>query len=124
MRREAFTPEQLQQAWLSYIDQNPHEKLVVSSMRGARLQPADNAIVNVLVEGQAQLESIDSVKSKLISHLRDAVNNDMLALELKVAPTEGGEDLRILTPREVVEDIKQRRPEFIPFIETFQLGLA
>ena len=124
VRREAFTPEQLQQAWLSYIDQNPHEKLVVSSMRGARLQPADNAIVNVLVEGQAQLESIDSVKSKLISHLRDAVNNDMLALELKVAPTEGGEDLRILTPREVVEDIKQRRPEFIPFIETFQLGLA
>lgn len=110
------------QAWQAYIDQNPHEILTISSMRTAQLQQAGEALYDVFVEGKAQIESIESNKSKIMTHLRDAVGNDMLALELKVRPTT--EDHRILTPREVVEDIKQRRPDFVPFIENFQLGLA
>ena len=122
LRNNPFTIQQLMEAWQAYIDQNPHEILTISSMRTAQLQQAGEALYDVFVEGKAQIESIESNKSKIMTHLRDAVGNDMLALELKVRPTT--EDHRILTPREVVEDIKQRRPDFVPFIENFQLGLA
>ena len=122
VRRQPFDLQQLQQAWQSYIDQNPHEKVIISSMRTAHLQPAGDAVYNVYLEGQAQIESIESNKLKIMTHLRDAVSNDMLALNLMVRPTT--DDHRILTPREVVEDIKQRRPDFVPFIKDFQLGLA
>ena len=121
-RREPFTVQQLQQAWQAYIDQNPHEKVTISSMRTARLQQVSDTVYDVYVEGQPQVESIESHKTKIMTHLRQALNNDMLALELKIQTT--GEDHRILTPREVVEDIKSRHPDFVPFIKQFQLSLA
>ena len=122
IRREPFSAEQLQKAWQGYIDQNPHEKVIISSMRTARLQQVNDTLYEVTVEGQAQVESIESNKTKIMTYLRDAVHNDMLAIDIKVSQSK--EDHRILTPREVVEDIKQRRPDFVPFIESFQLGLA
>ena len=121
-RREAFTPEQLQQAWQGYIDLNPHEKVTISSMRTAQLRQVNETTYEVIVEGQAQAESFEGSKTKIMKHLRDALHNDMIALDIKVS--ESQEDHRIFTPREVVEDIKQRRPDFVPFIESFQLGLA
>ena len=121
-RRDVFTPEQFQQAWLSYIQQNPQEKVTISSMRTAQLRQVNETTYEVIVEGQAQAESFESSKTKIMKHLRDALHNDMLALDIKVS--ESQEDHRIFTPREVVEDIKQRRPDFVPFIESFQLGLA
>ena len=122
IRREPFSAEQLQKAWQGYIDQNPHEKVIISSMRTARLRQVNDTLYEVTVEGQAQVESIESNKTKIMTYLRDAVLNDMLAIDIKVSQSK--EDHRILTPREVVEDIKQRRPDFVPFIESFQLGLA
>ncbi|MBQ9820853.1 MAG: hypothetical protein IJM58_01900, partial [Muribaculaceae bacterium] len=122
IRREPFSAEQLQKAWQGYIDQNPHEKVIISSMRTARLRQVNDTLYEVTVEGQAQVESIESNKTKIMTYLRDAVHNDMLAIDIKVSQSK--EDHRILTPREVVEDIKQRRPDFVPFIESFQLGLA
>lgn len=91
-------------------------------MRTARLQQVSDTVYEVYVEGQPQVESIESHKTKIMTHLRQALNNDMLALELKIQTT--GEDHRILTPREVVEDIKSRHPDFVPFIKQFQLSLA
>jgi DNA polymerase-3 subunit gamma/tau len=122
IRREPFSAEQLQKAWQGYIGQNPHEKVIISSMRTARLRQVNDTLYEVTVEGQAQVESIESNKTKIMTYLRDAVHNDMLAIDIKVSQSK--EDHRILTPREVVEDIKQRRPDFVPFIESFQLGLA
>ena len=122
VRREPFTAQQLHEAWQSYISANPHEMLTISSMRTAQLEPMSDTVYAVYVESKAQVESIESSKSKIMPHLRNAVKNDMLALELKVRPSTV--EHRILTPREVVEDIKQRRPDFIPFIKEFQLGLA
>ena len=122
VRREPFTAQQLHEAWQSYINANPHEMLTISSMRTAQLEPMSDTVYAVYVESKAQVESIESSKSKIMPHLRNAVKNDMLALELKVRPSTV--EHRILTPREVVEDIKQRRPDFIPFIKEFQLGLA
>ena len=122
IRRESFSAEQLQKAWQGYISQNPHEKVIISSMRTARLRQVNDTLYEVTVEGQAQVESIESNKTKIMTYLRDAVHNDMLAIDIKVSQSK--EDHRILTPREVVEDIKQRRPDFVPFIESFQLGLA
>ena len=122
VRRKPFTAQQLHEAWQSYINANPHEMLTISSMRTAQLEPMSDTVYAVYVESKAQVESIESSKSKIMPHLRNAVKNDMLALELKVRPSTV--EHRILTPREVVEDIKQRRPDFIPFIKEFQLGLA
>lgn len=122
IHREPFSAEQLQEAWQNYIEQNPHEKVIISSMRTAQLRQVNDTLYEVTVEGQAQVESIESNKTKIMTYLREAVHNDMLALDIKVSLSK--EDHRIYTPREVVEDIKKRRADFVPFIEAFQLGLA
>ena len=122
LRREDFTPQQLQAAWQDYIAQHPHEQVVISSMRTAQLNKVNDTLYEVTVAGQAQSESITSNKNKIMTFLRNAVGNDMLALDIKL--TEDISEHRIWTPREIVEGIKQHNSHFVPFIESFQLGLA
>ena len=55
--------------------------------------------------------------------LCDAVKNDSLMLDVKVSEVPI-DTPKILSPREVVEQIKQHNPNFTHFIKDFDLGLA
>ena len=55
--------------------------------------------------------------------LSDAVKNDRLMLDVKVSEVPI-DTPKILSPREVVEQIKQHNPNFTQFLKDFDLGLA
>ena len=55
--------------------------------------------------------------------LTDAVKNDRLTLDVNLSDVPM-DTPKILSPREVVEQIKQHNPNFTQFLKDFDLGLA
>lgn len=122
VRREPFTPQQMLNAWNVYIAEHPHEHVVVNTMRMAQPQRINDTLYQIEVQNPSQVQFLETAMSSLLSSLRNAVKNDMLALDVKIA--KGGPAPKIWTPREVVEEIQQHNPAFTQFIKDYQLGLA
>ncbi len=123
VKREPFTQEQLLVAWNDYIAANPHEQVLVNTMRMSEPQRVNDTLYRITVENQAQVEFFEASKGKLMEFLHNNLRNDMLAIEVAISDTTS--EHRIWTPREVVEDLRERLGEpFNNFIKEFGLNLA
>jgi hypothetical protein len=123
-RTQPFTAEQLQAAWQGYIDEHPQERAMVTTMSYALPQRADSDEHYVMTVGSpAEQKNVEEHKEALVRFLCDAVKNDQLSLDIKVSETPINSP-KILSPREVVEEIKQHNPKFAQFLKDFDLGLA
>ena len=124
-RVQPFTPEQLQAAWQGYIDQHPQERALCTTMSYAVPQPTtDDAEHYVMTVGSpTEQKNVEEYKESLMRFLCDALNNDRFVLDIKVSDVPI-DTPKILSPREVVEQIKQHNPNFTQFLKDFDLGLA
>ena len=122
VRRVDFDEKQLLVAWQQYIDAHPHEQVIINTMLMATPQKVNDTLYEIYVENQGQVQFMESRKASIMQFLRDAVKNDMLAIDIKV--NEGISEKRIWTPREVVDGLKQNNPKFTTFLKDFGLGLA
>ena len=77
----------------------------------------------MVVGSPNELKNVEEHKTELLKYLSDAVKNDDLALDVKVSEVPI-DTPKILSPREVVEQIKQNNPNFTQFLKDFDLGLA
>ena len=125
LRSEAFTAEQLQQAWEDYIEQHPQEKALLATMSYAKPQPEGEGGEHyvVTVASPTELKNVEEHKEELMKFLSDAVKNDRLTLDARVSDVPM-DTPKILSPREVVEQIRQHNPNFNQFLKDFDLGLA
>ncbi len=121
-RSEPFTEQQLLAAWKHYIDTHPQEKLVTGTMVMAKPKKVSDTLYEIEVASPGQKEFFENSKQDILESLRTAVQNDALTIEVSVS--ENLTTHRIMTPREVVEEIKQHNARFTEFLKTFQLGLA
>ncbi len=119
---QPFTAEQLQQAWRDFIADNPQEQILITTMRMAIPTPIDDTRYQVAFEGQGQVETFNAHQAKLLEYLRKRVSNNNLAINVIITETPSAP--RRLSPREVVEQMKQRNPEFNQMLVDYQLGLA
>ena len=123
-RTQPFTAEQMLAAWQNYIDQHPQERALCTTMSYALPQPGDNEEHYVMVVGSpAEQKSVEEHKASLVQFLCNDLKNDRLTLDIKVSEVPI-DTPKILSPREVVEQIKQHNPEFTRFLKDFDLGLA
>ncbi len=123
-RTQPFTEEQLMAAWNRYIDEHPQERALVTTMSYAHPQRGENETRYLMVVGSPnELKNVEEHKTELLKYLCDAVKNDDLALDVKISK-EPIDTPKILSPREVVEQIKQNNPNFTQFLKDFDLGLA
>ena len=123
-RTQPFTAEQLQVAWQNYIDQHPQERALCTTMSYALPQQGDSAEHYVMMVGSpTEQKNVEEHKDSLMKFLCDAVNNDRFTLDVKVSEVPI-DTPKILSPREVVEQIKQHNPNFTQFLKDFELGLA
>ncbi len=125
LRTQAFTADQLQTAWQAYIDQHPQERALCTTMSYALPKAeGDNAEHYVMtVASPTEQKNVEEHKEALLQFLSDAVKNDRLVLDVKVSDVPM-DTPKILSPREVVEQIKQHNPNFTQFLKDFDLGLA
>lgn len=123
-RTQPFTGEQLLAAWNDYIEEHPQERALVTTMSYAKPQQGDGEEHYVMIVGSpTEQKNVEEHKEAIVRFLCDAVQNDRLSLDVKVSETPI-DTPKILSPREVVEEIKQHNPEFNQFLKDFNLGLA
>ena len=96
-RTQPFTAEQLLESWHAYIDQHPQERALVTTMNYAAPQRVDSDEHYEMVVGSPTEKNVSE---------------------------EPIETPKILSPREVVEQIKSHNPGFNQFLKDFELGLA
>ncbi|MBR4829507.1 MAG: DNA polymerase III subunit gamma/tau [Muribaculaceae bacterium] len=123
-RTTPFTSEQLLSAWQGYILQHPQEKALVTTMSYALPQQGDRYDHYVMTVGSpTEQRNVEEHKTALMKYLCDEVQNDNFSLDVKVSETPI-ETPKILSPREIVEQIRQHNPNFNQFLKDFDLGLA
>ncbi|MBQ6279157.1 MAG: DNA polymerase III subunit gamma/tau [Muribaculaceae bacterium] len=122
VRTNAFTPEAFVAAWNSYIEQNPGEIILLSAMRNSHPQKVNDTTYQIEVDNNAQVEAISSNMNKLMQFLRNAVGNDMVALDIKLS--ERGVSAMAKTDREIIEEMRDRNPQFAQMIKDFKLSMA
>ena len=59
--------------------------------------------------------------TKLMQFLRNAVGNDMVALDIKLS--ERDVSAMAKTDREIIEDMRNRNPQFAQMIKDFKLSM-
>ena len=121
-RNNEFSLQQLLGAWQRFIDEHPHEKVIINTMRVAQPQRVNETLYEIYVENQGQVEFFNSHRSEIITFLRDAVQNDMLAIDVKIR--EGGPAPKIWSPRDIVDDMRRKNSAVTTLIRDFELGLA
>ena len=77
----------------------------------------------MVVGSPTEKNHVEEHKAELMSFLSNALNNDRIVLDVKVSEVPI-ETPKILSPREVVEQIKSHNPGFNQFLKDFELGLA
>ena len=124
LRSKEFTFEQLQEAWQGYMMEHPQERALVTTMSYALPQVGSDAEHYVMTVGSpTEQKNVEEHKAELLKFLSDALQNDRINLDVKVSEVPI-DTPKILSPREVVEQIKQHNPNFTQFLKDFDLGLA
>ena len=122
VRREPFTDDQLAAAWQDYIKAHPSEHVIISAMQMATPVKIGDNQYSVAVANVMQQNFMNDSKHKWLSSLRDALRNDMLAIDVTVA--ESAPEPAILSPRELANDMAQRLPQFRALVDDFGLRLS
>ena len=121
-RSTPFTAQQLLEAWNSYIKQHPEEKVIINTMRNSLPQRITDDQYQIEVDNDAQVEFMEDSMRNLLTFLRNAVSNDMLAIDVKLR--KGGPRPTVLTDREIVENLRKSNPDFNQFIKDFELSMS
>ncbi len=124
-RTEPFTVTRLHEVWQEYIEQHPQEKALMTTMSYALPQPVGDGgeHFEMIVASPTEQKNVEEHREGLMRFLCNAVKNDRLVLDVKVSEVPI-DTPKILSPREVVEQIKEHNPNFTQFLKDFDLGLA
>ena len=121
-RTTPFDEQALYAAWQQFIDEHPREQIIVNTMRCSLPRKINDTLYEIEVENQVQVESFNAHRMNIMAYMRDRVQNDMLAIEIKMNPNI--EKPKFWTPQEIVASIKENNPYFDQFIDEFDLALA
>ena len=121
-RENAYTDEELYAAWQQFIDEHPREQIIINTMRCSLPRKIGENHYEIEVENQVQVESFNAHKMNIMSYMRDKVNNDMLAIDVKMNPYI--ERPKFWTPQEIVAAIREYNPYMDKFIDDFDLVLG
>ncbi|MGN1245787.1 MAG: DNA polymerase III subunit gamma/tau [Muribaculaceae bacterium] len=121
-RNSPFTEQQMLAAWQRFITEHPHEKVIINTMRMSQPKRVNDTLYEIFVENQGQVEFFNTHRTEIIEYLRNAVSNDMLAINVNIR--QGGPAPKIWSPREVVDDMCKQNDAVVTLIRDFELGLA
>ena len=121
-RNSTFTEQQMLAAWQRFITEHPHEKVIINTMRMSQPKRVNDTLYEIYVENQGQVEFFNTHRTEIVEYLRNAVSNDMLAINVNIR--EGGSAPKIWSPREVVDDMCKQNEAVVNLIRDFELGLA
>ena len=121
-KHQAFTDQQLLDVWQDYIVKHPHEHLVINTMRTSKPRRTTDTQLEISVQNAGQVSFMNNALPHILDFVRKALSNDDIGLT--VVLDESMPAPKIMTERELIEDIKTRHPEFNDMLDDFKLTLA
>ncbi len=117
---EPFTDEALKQAWLTFGDKYPTEKILINTMRAGEPQPLGNGMYQVMVETDIQADLLAQFMRDITCHCRNAVKNSSVTFSVKV--NEGVPSPHVWNEREVLAHMLEK-PAVKEFITKLKLTI-
>lgn len=120
-RRNPYSQTDLDRAWDGFIEAFPRKRILVNSMRTSRPVRIDENNVGVDLDSEIQMATFREEFSELLQWLRDRLENDYVALQLKV--TDRAPSRHVLNDRELMITIMKERPMLEKFVKGLKLTL-
>ncbi|MDE6556146.1 MAG: DNA polymerase III subunit gamma/tau [Duncaniella sp.] len=121
-RNSDYTEEQFEGAWQAFIDAHSTRHILINTMRASRPQPAGNQKYIVTVENEKQHEEMTGAMGELLSHLRETLANDGIAIEVRI--NDGAPSPHTWNERQVLNHIVEHNPGVGELISTLGLTLG
>ena len=104
----AFTDEQMQQAWQKIQSLHPSEVLLANAMRNGRLERADNHRFTFTVESELIRDSVNSHLAMVVGELRGLLHNDSVCVDIVL--DKATSSVNSMTDNEVYNLMRQNNP--------------
>ena len=92
-------------------------------MRAAQPTRINDTLYEIQVENVGQVEFIKTRQTEIVEFLRQRLDNDMVAIDIKVSEVQGT-NKKFWTSREIIEDMVQRNPQVRNMVQKLGLSLA
>ncbi|WP_289871687.1 DNA polymerase III subunit gamma/tau, partial [uncultured Duncaniella sp.] len=121
-RDAAYTPEQLNSAWQSYIKAHPTSHILINTMRASFPSPMEGHTYRVMVENEKQREEMMSAMPSILSTLHDATSNDHIMITVEI--NQGEASPHTWNERQVLNHMVENNPGLRDFIDDMQLTIG
>lgn len=122
MREAAYTPEQLNRAWDTYIANHPKEHILTNTMRAGRPTAISGHNYRMLVENEMQQTTVNEAMPSILQHLHDTLSNDHITLAIEI--NQGAASPHTWNEREVLAHMVEHTPALKDFIDDFKLTIG
>jgi len=122
LRDGAYTPEQLNRAWDTYIANHPKEHILTNTMRAGRPTSISGHNYKMLVENEMQQTTVNEAMYSILQHLRDTLFNDHITLAIEI--NQGAASPHTWNEREVLAHMVEHTPALKDFIDDFKLTIG
>lgn len=121
--QEEFTNEQLELAWMSMCNrmQGPLASLA-DRIRNIKPHITEFPAIEVIVDNELLLEQVKKIQNRIKATMRASVHHSGLSMTLRVARPE--EVSKILTKREVFEELLKKNPAMKKLTDSFSLVMS
>ncbi len=116
-----ITPDQLAQAWLAYAQAHPKDVIVANAIRRAAPTLVSGTHYKVMLANEGEAGFMQNMMPDILNHLRNTLQNSTITMDIELDKTI--KTPKIMTERELVNDLISRRPEFKQLISDFQLSI-
>ncbi len=121
-RDAAYTPEQLNSAWQSYIKAHPTSHILINTMRASFPSLMEGHTYRVMVENEKQREEMMSAMPSILSTLHDATSNDHIMITVEI--NQGEASPHTWNERQVLNHMVENNPGLRDFIDDMQLTIG
>ncbi|MDE6136364.1 MAG: hypothetical protein K2F97_02690, partial [Muribaculaceae bacterium] len=120
-REKPYTPAKVEEAWRSYIQENPSAKLLCALMQTSMPRHIEDDRWMMTLTSTPQLDIMNESMPALLAHMHDRLENDAFSLQLHV--DEGEPSPEIWNRSELLAHMAEDSEEFRKFIKEFKLTL-
>lgn len=123
-RNEQFSTDKLYAVWKDFAEQNRDLHLLKNTMLSSSLQPVagNNLAYRVAVDNPAQKQAFEAIMPKLLTFIRNGINNDAFMLEIVI--NDKDDRPRYLTQAELLKKIINENEKLATVIADFDMELA
>lgn len=122
LRDTSYTPEQLTEAWKTFMREHPQQHILVNTMRASFPTLVEGHTYRTMVENEKQREEMNAAMPDILATLRNATLNDHINIMVEI--NQGEASPHTWNERQVLQHMIENNPSLRDFIADMQLSIG